>query len=234
MRSSVAASVRLSKDRFLKTIPRPALHGTVRGIPMMVRGNNLVVGASGGVAGLGILSNIYGEMDEIDAEMKRFQDEFQAQVPKDSFSIVNNSIIIKPEYLNNDKVRFFALIWTPFILQWKSYRNSQQSYLKSIANILSIWITTGVWDELQEYRGKLAAMVEKAKESDITTIGPDPTPPKENMIEKAGGALAEPAKEVWKVIKIILYAGLVIIGIIVLKGFWIGKSAAGGPMGLVG
>ena len=228
MRDSVAAVVKINRDRFLKTSPkRPAIHGFVRGIPVMV-------GSEGGPGGFGILANTWEELNDIHVEMKQMNDELKSQIPSDSFFIKDGLPIINQNFINNDKVKFFVITWLPTATQWNAYYDSQWSFINSLIRAGSIYINTGVWDTLQGYRKRLVAIRSKAIENGFSFVGPEPTAPKENIIQSAASALKAPVGEIWRVVKIILYAGLVIIGIIVLKGFWIGKSASGGPMGAVG
>ena len=222
-RASVAAMSRLAEHKMgeslLKTRNKKPSIGMVKGIPIYISG--------GGVGDTGIFADLVEEMRQVDSEMKSLSDNMRNQLPAGAVTLVDKdgkpvsksedafSIQVNRTFLGNNLVNFYVFSWNNFYNDWKAFYLKQSDFDEWLKRQF-VFTGRNIWKDIQDYRAKLVVFNREAKAVGFNLTGPAPSPPKKSIFIEAKEALTGPTKEIWRIIKIVIYVGLAIIGVIVL------------------
>lgn len=99
--------------------------------------------------------------------------------------------------------------WLPFLTEWNKFWQDHGNTWGPVNWYHNFWGAS--WEKVQEYRARLIALRNSAKDIGFGFTGPDPAPPKE-------GPFSSAIQELWKMVKMLIYAGLAIAaGVLVWK-----------------
>lgn len=152
---------------------------------------------SGGIGDTGVAANLIEEIDSVHAEMSALNSEMFNQMPAN---------------LTEPKAQFFTVVWNPFFENWRAWATKETGIVRTTIRAQSIYLQRETWKDLQEFRKRLGEMHAKAIEVGFQLTGPAPNPPKPNVFTETAEQIARPFEEVWKVIKIVLFVGLIVVG----------------------
>jgi hypothetical protein len=104
----------------------------------------------------------------------------------------------------NPLYKYFLTVWEPFINGWLAFRGEK------IDIPLQTLPLSGTWDRIQDYRKKLIDIRKIFMDLGFSVVGPDPLNPRKDP------SLFDPAREIWKVVKVVILVVIVAIGLTII------------------
>lgn len=178
---------------------RDTVHGADLGLGIANRAYR--VGASG-IAGTAIFSDVPEESDRLNVEIDSFTKEMTGQIFHADGS--------RDQVLND----WYAAYWVPFLAGWNTWRDKHSHWYRNMF--------MSAWHEVQEYRARFIALHDAAKVVGFKTTV-DPTPVRKDafrgVYDDVGNKITSVGDQIWSMIKIIVYAGAIIVMVVLVKRY---------------
>lgn len=155
------------------------------------------IGASG-IAGTGVFSDVPEEADRLGSEIEAFTKEMIAQIYHSDGS--------RDQVLND----WYASNWVPFLNEWNQWKDKHSHWYHNM--FLS------AWHEVNEFRARFIMLHDAAKRTGFATAI-EPTPIRRDAFQQVGDAFQRAIDQVWSLVKIVVIAGVIIIGIVFVSRY---------------
>lgn len=148
---------------------------------------------------------IKAETNQLNAEVAALDKELGAI--RASWGTVRDVDLPEPQATMD---RWWHANWVPFLAEWDKFWQTHGNTWGLANWYHNFWGST--WEKVQDYRRRLIELRRSAAQVGYTFVGPEPTAPKEGWASAAAG-------EVWGLVKVLFWAGLLIVGGIVIFKF---------------
>lgn len=143
------------------------------------------------------------EAQSLDAEMRAMDDELGAERTKWPIQLTEQQKVMDT---------WFNTVWLPFWKSWNSFFDDHGNKWGLLNWWHNFW--GSAWDQVQDYRRRLAEMRVSAEAAGYRFQAPAPTAPKEHPI-------SAPLGELWGTIKVLIWVGVIFIGATILYRFMV-------------
>jgi len=154
---------------------------------------------------------IKDEANSLNADVKQADAEFGAI--RNAWGVVRDADL-PPHLMVMDL--WWHSNWVPFMKEWTNFWEDHGNKWGLANWYHNFWGAS--WEKVQEYRAKLLALRQSARDVGFVLHGPDPAQPKE-------GPFSTAARELWRMVKVLLYAGLAIAAGVLLWKFYQARGA---------
>lgn len=145
---------------------------------------------SSGIMGTGVFSDIPGAIVEINRQISAMEIEMEAQ-------------------LGDANLRaWYQTVWLPWLAAWHNWSSEHSHWYHNM--FLSAWHEANDWAE------QLKNLHASAITAGFSFQGPAPSGASKDALQKAGAGILD---EIWSMVKIIVYAGAIIIGVVLVSRF---------------
>jgi hypothetical protein len=192
LKSLYQSGLQLHEPIFDQSLANYHLGVNVAGNSMRISNQAYKIGASG-IAGTAVFSDVPEEATRLNTEIDSFTKEMKAQIFHDDGS--RDQVLLE----------WYTANWIPFLQDWIPWRQKHESWYHNM--FLS------AWHEVQEYRARFIMLHDAAKVVGFKT-SVDPTPIRRDAFQQVGDSVGDAIGKVWSLIKIVILAGVIIVGIV--------------------